>query len=78
MQNFHEYEITRDGLKEMLSILLLWPTTSEADVGGMAVEVEPSQQHYITFCFQETNRSKGAVCQIGICHGSTYGVKVCH
>ena len=26
----------------MPPILLCWPTTSEADVGGMAVDVEPS------------------------------------
>jgi len=29
-------------LKVMPPILLCWPTTSELDVGGMAVETEPS------------------------------------
>jgi len=29
-----------------------WPTTSEVDVGVIAVEVEPSHQHPITFCWQ--------------------------
>ena len=38
MQNFHEYEITRDGLKEMLSILLLWPSTSEAEGDSTAAD----------------------------------------
>ena len=32
------------------AILIYWPMTSEADVGGMAVEVEPSHQYSITFC----------------------------
>ena len=34
----------RAALKVMLPILLCWPMTSEVDVGGMAVEVESSQQ----------------------------------
>src|SRR5258705_6482325 len=33
----------------MPPILLCWSTTSEADVGGMAVEVEPSLQYPISF-----------------------------
>jgi len=38
----------RAALKIGPSILLWWPITSEADVGGMAVEAEPSSQfHYI-------------------------------
>jgi len=31
-------------------ILLHWPVTSGVDVGGMAVEVEPSHQYSISFC----------------------------
>ena len=30
--------------KVMPPMLRCWPTTSEVDVGGMAVEVEPSRQ----------------------------------
>jgi len=30
-------------------ILLCWPTVSEADVAGRAVEVEPSHQYSTTF-----------------------------
>ena len=30
---------------------LRWPTTSEVDVGDMAVEVEPSHQYSIMFCY---------------------------
>ena len=33
---------TRAAPKVMSPTLLCWPTTSEADVGGMAVEVGPS------------------------------------
>ena len=33
---------TRTAPKVMPPILLCWPITSEADVGGMSVEVEPS------------------------------------
>ena len=35
----------RAALKVIPPILLCWPTTSEADVGGMAIEVEPSHQY---------------------------------
>ena len=43
-------ETMRAALKVMPPILLCWPMMSEADVGGMAVEVEPSHQYSITFC----------------------------
>ena len=33
---------TRTAPKAMPLLLLCWPTTSEADVSGMAVDVEPS------------------------------------
>ena len=33
---------TRDTPKVMSPVLFHWPTTSEADVGDMAVEAEPS------------------------------------
>ena len=35
----------RDALKVMPPILIRWPTTSEMDVGDMAVEAEPSCQY---------------------------------
>jgi len=34
---------------------------SEAGVGGMAVEVEPSHQHSIPFHYRETHGNRGAV-----------------
>jgi len=37
-----------------------WPMTSEEDVGGMAVEVEPSHQYSVTCCCM-TDGSRGAV-----------------
>ena len=40
----------RSALKVVPPILLFWPMTSEAGVGGMAVEVEFSRQYSITFC----------------------------
>ena len=40
----------RAALKVMPPILFFWPTMSEVDVDGMAVEVEPSNQDSITFC----------------------------
>jgi len=45
--------------KLMPSILLCWPTTSEADVGDMAVEVEPSHQYSVKFCCCATDDSRG-------------------
>lgn len=42
-------------------IFLYWPTTSELDVGGMAVQVETSHQNFITFCCRATDNSRGAV-----------------
>jgi hypothetical protein len=35
----------------MPPILLCWPTTPEADVGDMAVEVEPSRQYSVILYF---------------------------
>ena len=51
----------RATLKVMPPILLCWPMVSEVNVGGMAVEVEPSHQHPITFCCCVTEGSRGAV-----------------
>ena len=48
---FSVYEYThthlRAALKVMTPILLCQPMTSEVDVGGMAVEVEPSRQYSV-------------------------------
>jgi len=64
--------------KVMPSILWCWPMTSEADVGGMAVEVEPSHQYSIAFCCQMRDVSRGAVWQNGVWHGSADRPRVCH
>ena len=42
-------------------ILLCWPTTSEANVVDMAVEVEPSRQYSVKFCCRATDDSRGAI-----------------
>ena len=47
-------------LKVMPPILLCCPTSSEVDVGVMAVETEPSHQYSITCCCRVTNGSGGA------------------
>jgi len=48
-------------LKLMPPSLLCWPTTSEVDVGDIAVEVEPSCQYSVKFCCRVTDDSRGAV-----------------
>jgi hypothetical protein len=63
--------------KLMLPILLCCPTTSEADVGDVAVEVEPSRQYSVKFCCRATDDSRGPVWQNGIWHGSAYEAKMC-
>ena len=52
---------TRAVPKVIPPILLCWPMTSEANGGGVAVEVEPSQQYSITFCCHVTDGSREAV-----------------
>ena len=41
--------ITRAAPKVMCLILVCWPTMSDVDVGGMAVEVEPSDHILLHF-----------------------------
>ena len=53
----------RTAPKVMPPILLCWPTTSEADVGGTAIEAEPSHQYFTTFCCCVTDGSRRAVRQ---------------
>ena len=64
-------------LKVMPPISLCCPMISQADVGGMAVQAEPSQ-YPIACCCCVTDGSRGAVWQSGICHGSMDEAKVCH
>lgn len=51
--------VVRTALKVMPPILSRWSVTSQADVGGMAVEVEPSPN--VLFCCHETDGNRGAV-----------------
>ena len=51
----------RVALKLMTPILLCWPMMSEADVGDMAVEVEPSRQYSVKFYCRATDDSRRAV-----------------
>jgi len=57
----------------MSSVLLCWLTTSEVDIGSMAIEVEPSHQYSITFCCTVTDGSRGAVWQNGISWKCAWG-----
>jgi len=67
----------RASLKVMSPILRCWPTASDADVGGTAVEVEPSLQYSVTWCCQVTDGSRGALWQNGVWHESVDEAKVC-
>ena len=65
-------------LKIMPPLLLRQSTTSEADVWGIAAEVEPSHQYFITCCRHVTVASRGAVWQNGIWSESAHEARVCH
>ena len=58
------------------SYLLCWPMTTEADAGGMAVQVEPFHQYSVTCCCHVTESSRGAVWQNGIWLGNVHEAKV--
>jgi len=62
--------------KVMPPILVLWPPTSEVNGGGMAVEVELSQQYSITFFCHMTYSSREAVWHNSVWHGSPYETKM--
>ena len=64
--------------KAMPPILFSWPMTSEADVSGMAVRVEPSHQYSLPVVCCVTDGSRGAVWCNGLWYGSAYKAKVCH
>jgi len=51
----------RDAPQVASPISFCLPTMSEADVGGMAVEVESSHQYSVTFRYRVTDGSRGAV-----------------
>jgi len=53
--------LTWTAAKAMPPISFWWPMMSEADAGGMAVEVEPSRQYSIMFFCCATDSSRGAV-----------------
>jgi len=48
-------------LKVMLCVLLRFLTSSEADGGGTASEMEPYRKYSLTFCCSVTDSSRGAV-----------------
>ena len=48
-------------MKVMSRTLLCWPMMSEVDVGGMAVETEPSHKYSVTFWCHVADSSRGEV-----------------
>ena len=62
--------------KLMPPILFRWSTMSEADVGGMAVEVECSHQYSVPCCCPVTDGNRGAAWHNGVCHGSVNEAEV--
>jgi len=65
-ESVHKERKRRASPKVTPPILLCWPTISQVNVGGMAVEVEHSHQHSITCCCHVTDGSRKAVGQNGI------------
>jgi len=61
LKRFRPPDLMRAALKEMCPILLCWPTMSEADIVGMAVEVEPSHQYPIVCCCCVADGNRGTV-----------------
>jgi len=61
----------------MPAILLHRPMVSEADVGGMAVEAEPSHQYSDMCCCRVTDGSRGSLTEWCLTW-SAYGAKVYH
>jgi len=55
------FSVLSTALKVLPPIILCWPSASEVDVGGMAVEVKPSHQHSVIFCCDVTDSSREAV-----------------
>ena len=72
------WNYTMAALKVMPPVLLCWPMTSRADVGGTAVMAEPSHQYSVTRCCRVTDGSRGALWHNGVWHGSVYEAEVCH
>jgi len=50
----------RAALKVMPPVLWCWPTASEADAGGMAVEVEPSHKHHYILLLYDSWQQRGS------------------
>ena len=72
------YPYMRAAPKVTPPVLFCWPTTSEADVAGMAAKAEPSHQYSIPCCCCATDGSRGTVWQNGIWHGSVDEANVPH
>ena len=47
--------------KVMPPVLFYWPMMPAVDVGGMAIETEPSHPYSVTCCCHVTDSNRGAV-----------------
>ena len=72
----YAFAFTWSAPKVMPPIFSHWPNTSNPDVDGMVVEVEPSHQYFIIFWFCMTGGSRGAVQQNDVWCGSTDEAKM--
>lgn len=59
-------------------VLWCWPTTSQADVGDGAIEIESSHQYCTTFWCRETDGRIGVIWQNNAWHGSEAATPLLH
>ena len=60
----NNYIHARSAPKVMPPVLLCWPTMSETDVGGMAVEVEPPGQYSATLLMYDGQQQRGSLTEL--------------
>ena len=76
IQHVHIHICMGVALDAMPPVLLCRPTLPEVDVGGTAVEFEPSHQRSIALCCCVTDGSWGAVWQNDAWYGIAYEEKM--
>jgi len=61
-----------------VSYFMMVAHSDRGNVGGTAVEAEPSHQYPVTFCCCVTDGSRGTARQNAVSHGKEHEVKVGH
>jgi len=70
---------TRAALKVTPPILIYWLSMSEADVGDMAAEVEPSCHYPVPFCCSVTEKQSDRMASdMKFCMMQRCGIKLLH